>query len=57
MKEYWIIWGYSSYNGHTPGSSRFTSFEAMKKVLDNKDNWPKDCYPSATFETVNGEVI
>lgn len=56
--KYWIIWGYRSMNGHTPGSDSYDTFEARQKVLDDETLWRAHCYPSGVFETdATGEVI
>lgn len=57
MREYWIVWGYSDGCGHTPGSDSYKTEDERRAVLDNKDKWRNGCYPSSTFETINGEVI
>lgn len=56
--EYWISWSYSNIPGHTPGATAYATKAARQEVLDNKEKWKTDCYPSRTFETdARGDVI
>lgn len=56
--QYWINWAYSNIPGHTPGATPYNTWQERQNVLDNKDLWKTDCYPSSTFETNHkGDVI